>query len=160
MFGFWVSFLYSYIGMVIGSVFAFYLGRWFGKRFLNWLVSDKETVDKYLSKIETKGNIMLFLMFIFPFFPDDLLCSIAGVMNIRSKSFILMQLFTRGVTILTTLLMLGGDIIPFKGWGIVFNITLSVLIASIFFICYKNAEKISDYFNKFVKKIFKNKKIK
>ena len=58
LFGFWVSFLYSYIGMLLGSIFAFYLGRWFGRRFINWLVSDKETVDKYLLKIRAKGNVL------------------------------------------------------------------------------------------------------
>ena len=80
-------------------------------------------------------------------------------MNIRSKTFILMQLFTRAVTILTTLLMLGGNIIPFSGWGIPFNISLSLILATFFYLCFKNAEKISDYFNKIVKKIFKNRKI-
>ena len=68
-----------------------------------------------------------------------------------------MQIFTRAVTILTTLLLLGGDIIPFSGWGIVFNLCLILILATIFYICYRNAEKISDYFNKIVKKLFKRK---
>lgn len=159
LFGFWVSFLYSYIGMLIGSIFAFYLGRWFGRKFINWLVSDKEIVDRYLEKVKVKGNVLLFFMFLFPFFPDDLLCSVAGVMNIRTRTFIFMQVFTRAITIIATLFMLSGDVIPFSGWGIPFNISLTILIATIFYLCFKNAEKISDYFNKIVKKIFKNRKI-
>lgn len=155
LFGFWGSFVYSYIGMLAGSLLAFYLGRVFGRKFINWLVSDKSTVDNYLEKIKVKGNVLLFLMFLFPFFPDDLLCSVAGIMSISFFSFFLMQVFTRSITILITLLVLSGDIIPFSGWGIVFNISFTLFLTIVFFICYKNAEKISDYFNKFVKKIFK-----
>ena len=158
LFGFWVSYLYSFIGMMLGSTLAFYLGRWFGKKFIYWLVSDKDIVDTYLNKIKNKGNVLLFFMFLFPFFPDDLLCSVAGVMPISALSFILMQVFTRGVTILTTLFMLSGDIIPFYGWGIPFNICLTLILMTIFYICYKNAETISYKFSKIINKIKRNKK--
>ena len=139
--------------MMIGSVLAFYLGRWFGKKFIYWLVSDKDIVDKYLLKIKNKGNVMLFFMFIFPFFPDDLLCSVAGILPIKSSSFIIMQVFTRGITILTTLFMLSGDIIPFSGWGIPFNICLTLILMTIFYLSYKNAEVISEKFEKIIYKI-------
>ena len=157
LFGFWTSYLYSFIGMMIGSVFAFYLGRWFGKKFIYWLVSNKEMVDNYLMKIKNKGNVLLFFMFLFPFFPDDLLCSLAGVLPITGFSFTIMQVFTRGITILTTLFMLSGDVIPFSGWGIPFNISLCLIFVIIFYIAYKNAEVISERFGKIVDKIFKRK---
>lgn len=157
LFGFWTSYLYSFIGMMIGSVFAFYLGRWFGKKFIYWLVADKEMVDRYLFKIKNKGNVLLFFMFIFPFFPDDLLCSVAGVLPITGFSFTIMQIFTRGITILTTLFMLSGDVIPFSGWGIPFNISLCLIFAIIFYIAYKNSEVISERFGKIIDKIFKRK---
>ena len=157
LFGFWVSYLYSFIGMLLGSVLAFYLGRWFGKKFIYWLVSDKELVDKYLNKIKHKGNVLLFFMFIFPFFPDDLLCSVAGILPISGLSFTLMQVFTRGITILTTLFMLGGDVIPFTGWGIPFNICLTLILMTSFYISYKNAEAISSKFSKIINKFKRNK---
>lgn len=158
LFGFWLSYFYSFIGMMLGSILAFYLGRWFGRRFINWLVADKDVVDKYLLKIQKKGNVLLFFMFLFPFFPDDLLCSVAGILPISSPSFILMQLFTRAITILTTLFMLSGDIIPFTGWGIPFNICLCLIFAMIFYITYVYAEKISDIFSNIIKRMKKNKK--
>ena len=157
LFGFWVSYLYSFIGMMVGSVLAFYLGRWFGKKFIYWLVSDKDLVDRYLIKIKNKGNVLLFFMFIFPFFPDDLLCSVAGVLPISGLSFTLMQVFTRGITILTTLFMLSGDVIPFSGWGIPFNICLVLIFMTIFYISYKNAEIISAKFSEIIYKIKRKK---
>lgn len=159
LFGFWVSYLYSFVGMMLGSMLAFHLGRWFGKKFIYWLVSDKELVDKYLYKIKNKGNVLLFFMFIFPFFPDDLLCSVAGVLPISSFSFFIMQVVTRGVTILTTLFMLSGDIIPFTGWGIPFNICLTLILMTIFYTCFKNAEIISFKFSEIINN-FKRKKKK
>ena len=157
LFGFWLSYLYSFIGMLLGSVLAFYLGRWFGKKFIYWIVSDKELVDKYLNKIKHKGNVLLFFMFIFPFFPDDLLCSVAGILPISGISFAIMQVFTRGITILTTLFMLGGDVIPFTGWGIPFNICLTLILMTSFYISYKNAEAISSKFSKIINKFKRNK---
>ena len=157
LFGFWLSYLYSFIGMLLGSVLAFYLGRWFGKKFIYWIVSDKELVDKYLNKIKHKGNVLLFFMFIFPLFPDDLLCSVAGILPISGISFAIMQVFTRGITILTTLFMLGGDVIPFTGWGIPFNICLTLILMTSFYISYKNAEAISSKFSKIINKFKRNK---
>ena len=157
LFGFWLSYFYSFVGMMAGSVLAFYLGRCFGKKFLYWLVSDKELVDTYLIKIKNKGNVLLFFMFIFPFFPDDLLCSVAGVLPISGLSFTIMQVFTRGVTILTTLFMLSGDVIPFSGWGIPFNICLTLIFMTIFYLAYKNAEVISLKFTEIINKIKRKK---
>lgn len=155
LFGFWLSYLYSFIGMIIGSMLAFYLGRWFGRKFINWLVSDKSMVDRYLLKIKNKGNILLFFMFLFPFFPDDFLCSVSGIMPISSMAFFIMQVITRGVTILTTLFMLSGDVIPFTGWGIPFNICLCLIFVTLFYIAYKNSEKINKICEKVWRKIYK-----
>lgn len=159
LFGFWLGLLYSFIGMILGSLLAFYLGRWFGKKFIYWLVSDKELVDRYLEKIKSKGNVLLFFMFLFPFFPDDILCSIAGIMPISAISFILMQVSTRFLAILGNQTLFGGDVIPFEGWGIVFIITLCLIFALLFVIAYKNAEKISDMFERLKDKLFKRKKV-
>ena len=38
LFGMWLSFLYSFIGMVLGSIFAFFLGKKIGRPFINWLI--------------------------------------------------------------------------------------------------------------------------
>lgn len=158
LFGFWLGLLYSFIGMILGSLFAFYLGRWFGKKFVYWLVSDKELVDKYLEKFKSKGNVLLFFMFLFPFFPDDILCSVAGIMPLSVWSFIIMQLITRFLAVLGNQTLLGGDVIPFEGWGIVVIITSCIIFAFLFILSYRNAEKISDAFEKAKNKIFKRNK--
>lgn len=82
IFGFWLSFIYSVIGLFFGGLFAFFLGRKIGKPFLIWLCGSQEIVDSWLKKLKGRENILLFFMFLFPFFPDDFLCAIAGILPI------------------------------------------------------------------------------
>lgn len=154
LFGFWLSFLYSFIGMMIGSMVAFYLGRWLGKKFIYWIVSDKEVVDNYILKLQGKENVLLFFMFLFPFFPDDLLCMVAGVLPISGISFFIMQFFTRSTTILATLFVLSGDVIPFNKYGIPIIVMIIIIFGIIFYMCYKNSDKINKWFSNIIDKIF------
>ena len=64
LFGFWLSFLYSYIGMLLGAIFAFFLGKTIGRPFANWIVGSKEKVDLWIKRLKGKQNVILFFMFI------------------------------------------------------------------------------------------------
>ena len=79
VFGPWLAFLYSYVGMLLGAMFAFFLGRALGRPFVNWIVGDEKKVDEWILKLKGRQNVVLFFMFILPFFPADILCSIAGL---------------------------------------------------------------------------------
>lgn len=158
LFGTWLSFLYSYIGMFLGALLAFFLGRKIGRPFVNWIVGDKETVDYYLKKLKGKETIILFFMFLLPMFPDDILCSIAGIMPITYSVFIFMQLITRFTSIGGTLLFMSGEIIPYRGWGLVLIIFLNILAIIAFIFAMKHSEKINDYLISFVDKHFKKKR--
>ena len=153
LFGGWLAFIYSYIGILLGSLFAFYLGRKFGRKFVSWLIGDELKLDKYIQKLKGKENITIFFMFLFPFFPDDLLCSIAGLISIKWKTFIIMQVISRITTIGGNILVLSGEIIPFSGWGIPVLVLLGVLSIIIFIISIKNSEKINKFFSNFALKI-------
>lgn len=155
LFGPWQSYLYSFIGMMLGSIVAFLLGRLVGKPFIYWVAGDKEKVEKYLKTLHGKENVVLFFMFLFPFFPDDLLCSIAGILPISLIGFIIMQIVTRITSIGATLLLMSGEIIPYSGWGIPVLIIIGILAIIAFVISYKNADKINEKIRDFSNKIFK-----
>jgi len=76
----------NWIGRVIGTAIAFYLGRRFGRKIINKLVK-KETLEKY-DKIFEKGKFILFLMYFLPLFPDDELSYLAGFSSMKPKHFI------------------------------------------------------------------------
>lgn len=119
LFGAWASFLYSYIGLLLGASVAFFLGRLLGKPFVLWLSGDAARVEGLLARLRSRGIVLLFFMFLFPMFPDDLLCLIAGLLPISFSAFLLMQLLTRATSIGATLLFLSGEVIPYEGWGVV-----------------------------------------
>ena len=87
LFGAFWSIIYSYIGIVVGSIIAFILGKVFGYRLLLWIFGEK-SVLKYLNLVETKGERLLFIALLLPFFPDDMLCMFSGVSNMKFANFI------------------------------------------------------------------------
>lgn len=151
----WLSYLYSFIGIFLGSLFAFFLGRKIGRAYVNWVVGDKQTVDYYLKKLKGKETVILFFMFLLPLFPDDILCSIAGIMPITWSAFIFMQVITRIISIGTTLFFMSGEIIPYDTWwGIMILIVVGILSVIAFIYAFKNSEKLNEKFVFIVEKIF------
>lgn len=155
LFGLWPSYLYSFIGMMLGAICAFLLGRLLGKPFINWIAGDKDKVDNYLKTLHGKENIVLFFMFLFPFFPDDLLCSLAGILPISLLGFIIMQIITRITSIGGTLLIMSGEVIPYNSWGLPLLIIIGILAIILFVIAYKNADKINEKIRNLADKLFK-----
>lgn len=144
VFGAGYAFLYSYIGMLVGALFAFALGRWIGRPFVNWIAGGKEKVDEWLQKLKGRENVLLFFMFFLPAFPDDILCSVAGILPIGWFGFTLMQVITRLTSVGATLLFMSGEVIPFdEPWGIAVLAVVGVLAVLAFVISYRNAERIN-----------------
>ena len=159
LFGFWLSFLYSYIGIILGSILAFYLGRWIGRPFVNWVVGDSKAVDEYLIKMKNKEKVILFFMFLLPLFPDDALCSLAGILPISFLTFLFMQLLTRATSILGTLFFMSGEIIHYDALGITIIVIVCILALVTFYLSYKYADKINEIFYNIMDKItFRKKK--
>ncbi len=157
LFGALPSFFYSYIGIVAGSLFAFFLGRYFGKRFVYWLSGEPQKVDALLKRSQNKEAVTLFFMFLFPMFPDDLICLVAGVLPISFSLFLFMQLTTRITSIGCTLIFYSGEVIPFSGWGIPVIIAATLIGVGLFYICFRHADFLAEKFDAFTD--FMSKKI-
>ncbi len=153
MFGAFWGAVYSVIGIILGSLLAFFLGRVFGKKLACWLVG-KKTLDKGLKVIEGKDKIILTFMFLFPFFPDDALCFIAGVTSISSTFFITMIFITRLITVFVGSYSMNNSIIPYDTWwGILLWVLLLLGTIILTVLIYKKGENIE-------KQLLKNKKDK
>ena len=88
LFGLWPAFLLTWGAVVLGSAIVFTLARALGQRFVGQLVSERLS-EKYLDLIRRKRDVFLALAFLFPFFPDDILCILAGLTDISFKRFFL-----------------------------------------------------------------------
>ncbi|MBQ3493441.1 MAG: TVP38/TMEM64 family protein [Clostridia bacterium] len=157
LFGIALSFLYSYVGMLIGSIVAWWLGRLIGRPYVNWVAGGSEQADEWLKRLKGREKVFLFFAFLLPLFPDDLLCSVAGILPISFSVFMIMQIITRATSIGASLLFMSGEIIPFHGWGLVVLGVVAVLIIIAFILSLKYADKINAYFDNFINKITKNK---
>ena len=100
IFGPYLGFVYNYVGISIGSVIIFLLGRRYGKPFILSMISDK-TYDKYIGWLDNQSRFeKLFALAIFlPVAPDDALCLMAGLTNVSVKKFTLIILLAKPLSI-------------------------------------------------------------
>src|SRR5256885_6110016 len=78
LFGQWVGLLYSTIGLTLGSVAAFAVGRWLGARYVRKLVS-ADIWHKMGFIVEAEGAILCFIIFLVPGLPKDMACYLFGL---------------------------------------------------------------------------------
>jgi uncharacterized membrane protein YdjX (TVP38/TMEM64 family) len=90
LFGAPLGMLYSTIGLTLGSIMAFFLGRWLEHKFVARVVS-KETIEKFDFLMERQGALIAFFLFVVPGFPKDYLCFILGLSTMSWKLFFLLS---------------------------------------------------------------------
>ena len=140
LFGSFWAMIYSLVGILLGSYFAFFLGRKLGYKAVSWMVG-KETLDKWQKKLKGKDNFFLTLMFFLPLFPDDILCVLAGLSTMSTRYFIVVITLSRFLGIAGTCYSI--DFIPFNTWwGIIIWIVFFAAMLVVFVFTYKNMENI------------------
>ena len=110
-FGPWYGFLYSAVGIIIGSCINFYLARRYGEKFIRLFVSD-ETYEKTKKKFLTgkKFDVVFTAAILLPCAPDDVLCMLAGLTDMSWRKFLTILFLGRPVTIVVY--SLGGAMLP------------------------------------------------
>lgn len=152
IFGELLTCLYSYIGILLGSLLAFWIGRVLGYKAAAWLVG-KESLDKWLQKVKGKDRMILSVMFILPLFPDDILCFVCGLSTMSWRYFIVLQLIARAISVTATSYSLGGSIIPYDTWwGILIWVVIAAAIIALFIVLWKKGDKIEKWFFSLFKK--------
>lgn len=117
LFGTWPAFFLTYAAVAAGSLLVFSLSRALGQDFAHRLV-DRKLSDKYQSILASKAPIFLALAFLFPFFPDDVLCILAGLTSISLRRFTVIMLLTRPWGLLFSC-ALGGSTLSLPLWAMV-----------------------------------------
>lgn len=115
LFGMWPSFFLTWLAVSVGSFVVFALARTLGQSFVSRFVSEKVS-DRYLNLIERKRDVFLSLTFLFPFFPDDLICILAGLTDIGYLRFFLIVTLFRPWGLLVASAV-GGSVLQIPLWG-------------------------------------------
>jgi uncharacterized membrane protein YdjX (TVP38/TMEM64 family) len=139
---FWCM-VYSFIGIILGSFVAFFIGRFAGYKVACWIVG-KDDLNKWLDKIKGKDYLILTLMFLLPLFPDDVLCFVAGLSSMSTLYFTVMIIITRAISVSTTAYSL--ELIPFNTWwGILIWVLILLAVVAAFYFVYKYSDKIDAF---------------
>ena len=136
--------LYCSLGILIGSFISFFIGKTFGYKIVAW-IAGKENTDKYSAIIRKRGGFFLGLAFLLPMFPDDILCLIAGITNMKFKTFAWVTVITRPIGVICMSYFGGGHIIPFAGWGLYVWAVLLVFIVAIVVLIYKYQDQLQEF---------------
>lgn len=146
--------LLSISGILLGSAFAFFLGRVLGKKVVVFMVGQE--AEKKWNKFLSGCKYTFVIMMLLPLFPDDILCLVAGVTDMSWTFFMTTQLITRPIGIFLVSYFSSGEIIPFHGWGLIAWAVIIVFSVVIIYFSSKYNREIEG----FIKKMFAKKKSK
>ena len=145
-FGVFTTAVYSLAGLLIGSILAFFIGRKWGNKGAGWLVGE-DVLERWKEKMKGKDNLLLTAMFLLPFFPDDILCFVAGVSSMSTRYFVWMVFVARSISVFSTCYAI--RLIPLTTWwGVLIWGMLFAFMVTAFIHVYKKMEKVNDYFSR------------
>lgn len=136
--------LLASIGVIIGSVIDYFIGRIWGKKAVIW-IAGKETTEKYSAYFGKRGKGIFVIMQILPFFPDDILCMIAGLTSMNFVYFFVVMCTVRPAIISVYCFLGGGNIIPFSGWGIYVWIAIFAVCIALAVLSFKYQDKFEGW---------------
>ncbi|WP_046215955.1 TVP38/TMEM64 family protein [Paenibacillus wulumuqiensis] len=142
VYGLWMGFVYSYIGIIGGSLTAFALIRKLSQhRYLARIVQ-RPRVERTRRWVRDNGFNYVFLLSLFPVGPFTLLNLAAGLSGIRFRSFLIAILFGRGVMVFAVS-FIGADFALYweQPWYLVWVVIFIV-------VCLVISRRIEAYFSR------------
>jgi len=133
LFGTGLGFIYSTIGLILGSWIAFLIARRFGFSFVRRFVG-KETMDKFDYLMEHQGAFFSFLFFIIPGLPKDYFCYLLGLSPMHVLTFLVVS--TIGRIPGTLLLSMQGQAVrseDYRAFFVVLGLGLLALVLTLIY---------------------------
>mgnify|MGYP000873105401 CR=1 FL=1 len=148
LYGTFFGTLYSLAGIVLGSVIVFYAARLLGYPLVRLLVSQKQ-LEKFSFMVNnSKSEAAMFILFLIPGIPKDILTYIAGITPVKPLKFFVI------ITIGRLPALLGSSFIGHNtqlgNYGIV--IAVSAVAAILFFLGLFFRDRIINWTHKLIKR--------
>jgi uncharacterized membrane protein YdjX (TVP38/TMEM64 family) len=140
LFGVKVGFIFSMVGLTLGSLVAFSLARIFEKIAVEKFVSE-ETRKKFDYLVEHQGAILSFILFLIPGFPKDALCYILGLTPMHLGIFLIISTIGRIPGTLMACLQ-GGKAFEHQYKTFLVLLGISGLIILVFFIYHEEIHSL------------------
>lgn len=94
LFGPWLGLLYTLVGSFIGFWIVFALARKLGRPFVERFVKT-DTLERFDALLTRRGPFVLFLIYLLPAFPDDVISFVAGLTRIPIRTLLLVSVVGR-----------------------------------------------------------------
>lgn len=149
---FWLGFLFSIIGVALGTVITFYLARFLGKGALQ-VIFGEEKFSKFLHTLNKKRSfVALFVIFLIPGIPKDLFIYAAGVSEIRVIPFLLLSLIGRTPAMMGSVMM-GSMFYNGSYFGLIILGAAAVLLSLVGLL---NRDRLVKWTDRFYSRMVKN----
>ena len=138
----WKVWLTSWISIWIATMILYFLGRWGGKKVLNWVLNDAkktETCSNWLKR----GWMFYPLGMLLPL-PDDIITVLAGTAKMNLLFVVLCSFLTRGVDTACSVYGFGYLTRFGWGWGVLINGFIVLGIISVWFWKWQNKKAEKD----------------
>jgi len=146
LFGGKAGFVYSMIGLILGSWFAFSLARIFEKIVVEKMIS-AQTMKKFDYLIGHEGLILSFLLFLIPGFPKDALCYILGLTPMHLGTFLIISTIGRIPGTLMACLQ-GAKAFDHQYMALLILFGISALILLVFYIYHEEIHQMVKRFKR------------
>lgn len=140
--------LFSLIGITIGSIVVFYISRLLGYNLIKEIVSEQKLKSFYFLINSSRSEIAIFLLFLIPGIPKDILTYIVGLSPIKPLRFFILVTIARFPGIFFSSYI--GSNIQEKNYGIA--IVVGIIATILFLLGVIFRTKIIDYISSSVNK--------
>lgn len=139
------AFVCSFIGIEIGTIILYFIGRYGGGKFLQWLLGDKEKAEKIKNLVNSRRLFYPVGMLI-AIIPDDLLTTLAGVAKMNFWYILIVSAITRALCIAYTVFGIGFLSSTWWGMTIFGVVTVGIIVLGYLIIRYE--PKIEEFFKR------------
>ncbi len=116
LFGPWLGTLMCDVAMTAGGMMTFFFVRKFGMKFIELFVNREEIESVKFLHSNEKSTTLLFLFFLLPGTPKDLMCYVVGLTDIKWITWLIINFVGRFPAILLS--ALGGSALGEQKYGI------------------------------------------
>ena len=123
VFGILPGLLFSILGILLGTTAVYYIARWLGADAMNDMLTS-ERAPKIMGMLNSeKAYIAIFICYLIPGFPKDLMAYLAGLSSVKFRAFLILSTTARIPALLMSLVF--GDMMGSS------NRTGMIVIASV-----------------------------
>lgn len=125
-FGTWVGCFYCMLGTFLGSLIIIGFARKFGMKMVNLFVPQQKIESIRFLQRADRVNALLFLIYLIPATPKDVITYFVGVLPVRIPMFLLLTTIARFPSVISSTIC--GSALGDRNWGLVIGVYAATVV--------------------------------